>query len=44
MFMSPEASAVPRPVTSGAVVGASGLCLLAVVAITVFPGWAMGRL
>jgi NADH-quinone oxidoreductase subunit N len=44
MFMSPEASAAPRPVASGAVVGASGLCLLAVVAITVFPGWAMGRL
>jgi NADH-quinone oxidoreductase subunit N len=44
MFMSPDAIATGRSGYSGAVAGASGICLLAVIAITVFPGWVMGRL
>jgi NADH-quinone oxidoreductase subunit N len=42
LFMSPEPSAAQRPSYSRAVLGASFLCLLAVVAIAVFPGWVIG--
>jgi NADH-quinone oxidoreductase subunit N len=44
MFMSPDAATVQRPVYSRAAFAASGLCLLAVVAVAVFPGWVMARL
>ncbi len=41
--MSPEPSGAQRPPYGRAVLGASVLCLLAVVAIAVFPGWVIGQ-
>ena len=43
LFMSPEASVAQRPPYGRAVLSASFLCLLAVVAIAVFPGWVIGQ-
>jgi NADH-quinone oxidoreductase subunit N len=43
LFMSPETSVAPRPPYGRAVLGASFLCLLAVIAIAVFPGWVIGQ-
>jgi NADH-quinone oxidoreductase subunit N len=43
LFMSPEPSVAQRPSYSNAVLGASFICLLAVVAMAVFPGWVMGQ-
>jgi len=43
LFMSPEPAGAQRPSYSRAVLGASALCLLAVVAIAVFPGWFIGQ-
>jgi NADH-quinone oxidoreductase subunit N len=43
LFMSPEPSGAQRPSYSRAVLSASFLCLLAVVAIAVFPGWVIGQ-
>ena len=43
LFMSPEPSAAQRSPYGRAVLGASFLCLLAVVAIAVFPGWVIGQ-
>jgi hypothetical protein len=42
--MSPDAAVAQRPVYSRAALGASGLCLLAVIAVAVFPGWVMAQL
>jgi NADH-quinone oxidoreductase subunit N len=43
MFMSPDVAAAQRPSYSRAALGASGLCLLAVIAVAVFPGWVMAQ-
>jgi len=43
MFMTPDAAGAPRPVFNRAALGASGLCLLAAIAVAVFPGWVMGQ-
>jgi len=43
MFMSPEQAAEPRPIYGRAALGASALCLLAVIVLTVFPGWVMAQ-
>jgi len=43
LFMSPEASVAQRPRYGRAVLSASFLCLLAVIAIAIFPGWVIGQ-
>ncbi len=43
MFMTPDAAGAPRPVFNRAALGASGLCLLAAIAVAVFPAWVMGQ-
>ena len=43
LFMSPVPSYVQRPPYGRAVLGASFLCLLAGIAIAVFPGWVIGQ-
>jgi len=43
LFMSPVPSHVQRPPYGRAVLGASFLCLLAGIAIAVFPGWVIGQ-
>ena len=43
LFMSPVPSAAQGSPYGRAVLGASFLCLLAVVAIAVFPGWVIGQ-
>ncbi len=43
MFMSPDHAAGPRPDYGRAALGASALCLLAVIILAVFPGWVMAQ-
>ena len=44
LFMSPEPTGAQRPSFSRVVLSASFLCLLAVIAIAVFPGWVIDLL
>jgi len=43
LFMSPAPIGAQRSSYSRAVLGASALCLMAVIAIAVFPGWVIGQ-
>jgi NADH-quinone oxidoreductase subunit N len=43
MFMSPDHVAGPRPDYGRAALGASALCLLAVIVLAVFPGWVLAQ-
>ena len=44
MFMSPDAAVAPAGRTRNLAMGASLLCLVAAMAVALFPGWMMSRL